>query len=47
MFPFTSALPYTKAALRLRPWRFMYGGTVEGYGRADADSWRKVVEFLR
>jgi fermentation-respiration switch protein FrsA (DUF1100 family) len=41
------SIPYTAAILRLAPWRFAIGGNVRGYGRADADSWPRVLEFLR
>jgi fermentation-respiration switch protein FrsA (DUF1100 family) len=41
------AIPYTPAILRLAPWRFSVGGNVRGYAHADADSWPRVLEFLR
>jgi dienelactone hydrolase len=40
-------LPYMPTAQRLVPWRFAYGGTPAGYARADADSWTRLMEFLR
>jgi dienelactone hydrolase len=38
--------PYLPTRLKLRPWRFAVGGTPEGYARADADSWGRVLRFL-
>ena len=40
-------IPFTPTALRLTPWRFAVGGSVNGYARADADSWQHAVRFLR
>ena len=40
-------IPFMPTAMRLRPWRFAYGGTLAGYAHADADSWPRVLEFLR
>ena len=40
-------IPFTPTALRLTPWRFAVGGSVQGYARADAESWQEVLHFLR
>jgi acetyl esterase/lipase len=39
--------PFTPVILRLAPWRFAVGGNVPGYARADADSWKQLLQFLR
>ena len=38
--------PYLPAGPRTEPGRFAFGGTAEGYARADADSWPRVLKFL-
>jgi dienelactone hydrolase len=40
-------IPFMPTAQRLQPWRFAYGGTAAGYARADADSWPRLLRFLR
>jgi dienelactone hydrolase len=40
-------IPFTPTTLRLTPWRFAVGGSVQGYARADAESWPQVIRFLR
>lgn len=40
-------IPFTPTTLRLTPWRFAVGGSVQGYARADAESWQQVLRFLR
>lgn len=41
------SIPFTPTILRLTPWRFAVGGNVIGYARADADSWKQLLQFLR